>query len=51
MKKLLASPRSRFIFVLGILALGIGVIFKKINSYPSQCKPVNNQKITYSFEI
>ena len=51
MKKLLASPRSRFLFVLGILAIGIGVLSRKINSYPSQCSPVNNQKITHSFEI
>ena len=47
MKNLQAISRSKYIFVLGLLAIGIGVISKKIISYPIKCAPVNNQEITY----
>ena len=47
MKNLQAITRSKYIFVLGLLAIGIGVISKKVISYPIKCSPVNNQEITY----
>ena len=47
MKNLLASTRSKYLFVLAILAIGIGVISKKVISYPSECSPINNQEITF----
>ena len=50
MKNLVASPRSKYLFFLGILALGIGVISKKVISYPTECSPMNNQEITFIFK-
>ena len=35
MKPLLASKRSRAIFGIGIVAIGIGAISKKVISYPA----------------
>ena len=49
MKNLLASSRSKYLFVLGVLAIGIGVISKKVISYPTECSPMNNQEITYFY--
>ena len=51
MKNLLASTRSKYIVVIGILAIGIGVISKKVISYPTECSPINNQEITFLFKI
>ena len=51
MKNLLASTRSKYLFVLGVLAIGIGVISKKVISYPVDCSPINNQEITLLFKI
>ena len=51
MKNLLASTRAKYLFVLGILAIGIGVISKKVISYPTECSPINNQEITFIFKI
>ena len=51
MKNLLASTRSKYLFVLGVLAIVIGVISKKVISYPVDCSPINNQEITLLFKI
>ena len=51
MKNLLESTRSKYLFVLGLLAIGIGVASKKVISYPTECSPMNNQEITYLFKI
>ena len=51
MKNPLASTRAQYLFVLGILAIGIGVISKKVISYPTECSPINNQEITFLFKL
>ena len=51
MKNLLASKRSKYLFVLGLLAIGIGVASKKVISYPTECSQMNNQEITFLFNI
>tara|TARA_B100001115_G_C15639303_1_gene307548 strand:- start:98 stop:253 length:156 start_codon:yes stop_codon:yes gene_type:complete len=51
MKNLLANTRSKYLFVLGLLAIGIGVASKKVISYPTECSPMNNQEITFLFRI
>tara|TARA_B100000609_G_scaffold161027_1_gene132802 strand:- start:94 stop:255 length:162 start_codon:yes stop_codon:yes gene_type:complete len=51
MKNLQESTRSKYLFVLGLLAIGIGVASKKVISYPTECLPMNNQEITYLFKI
>jgi len=50
MKNLLASTRSKFLFALGLLAIGIGVASRKVISYPTECSPAS-QEITYLFKI
>ncbi len=45
-----ASKKSKYLFELGLLAIGIGFAFKKAISYPKECSP-NNQVITYLFKI
>jgi len=47
MKNPLESTRSKYIFALGILAIGIGVVSKKVISFPKECSPINNQEITF----
>ena len=51
MKNRLASTRSKYLLILGILAIGIGVISKKVISYPTECSPINNQEITFLYKI
>jgi len=50
MKNRLASKRSIYLFALGLLAIGIGFVFKKVISYPTECSPTN-QAVTYLFKI
>ena len=50
MKNLLTTSRSKYLFVLGLLAIIIGVISKKVISYPTECLPMNNQEITLIFK-
>ena len=50
MKNLIVNKRSKYLFALGILAIGIGVASKKVISYPSECSP-NNQELTFLFKI
>ena len=51
MKNILASTRSKYLFVLGIIAIAIGVISKKVISYPTECAPTNKQEITLLFKL
>jgi len=50
MKNVLTTSRSKYLFVLGLLAIVIGVISKKVISYPTECLPMNNQEITLIFK-
>ena len=40
MKNLLAINRSKYLFGLGVLDVGIGVGSKKFISYPTECSPI-----------
>ena len=51
MKNLLKTTRSKYLFLLGVLAIGIGVLSKKVISYPTECSPINNQEITFLFKL
>ena len=48
MKSLLASNRSKAILGIGILAVGIGAISKKVISYPSGGCMKGGQEITFN---
>ena len=50
MKNLLVSTRSKYLFALGVLAISIGVVSKKVISYPTECSPTNQEQ-TYLFKI
>tara|TARA_Y100001978_G_scaffold187631_1_gene188398 strand:- start:147 stop:299 length:153 start_codon:yes stop_codon:yes gene_type:complete len=50
MKNLLASKRSKYLFALGVLAIGIGIVSKKVISYPAECLPTS-QEISFQFRI
>ena len=51
MKSLLSNKRSKTILGIGIIAIGIGVISKKVISYsPSGCMK-GAQEITFNKEI
>ena len=50
MKNPLASTRSKYLLALGVLAIGIGIVSKKVISYPTECVPTN-QGISYQFKI
>ncbi len=50
MKNFQVSTRSKYLFVLGLLAIGIGVISKKVISYPTECLPINEQEITFYYK-
>ena len=50
MKSLLSSKRSRAILGIGIAALGIGAISKKIISYPSGDCMKGSQEMTLNME-
>ena len=50
MKSLLASKRSKAILGIGVLAIGIGAISKKVISYPSGgCMKVG-QEMTFNWD-
>tara|TARA_B100000609_G_C16765188_1_gene209039 strand:- start:173 stop:322 length:150 start_codon:yes stop_codon:yes gene_type:complete len=49
MKNLLANTRSKYLFALGVLAIGIGVASKKFINYPIECSP-KSEKVSYLFE-
>ncbi len=48
MKSLFTSKRSKAILVIGIFAIGIGAISKKVISYPAGGCMKDAQKMTYS---
>ena len=50
MKNFLASSRSKYLLALGVFAIGVGVVSKKVISYPTECSPMKNQKIELSFK-
>ena len=47
MKSLLKSNRSKAIFGIGIVSISIGVIAKKINSYPAGGCIKGSQELTF----
>ena len=51
MKSLLASKRSRAILGIGIVAIGIGAISKKVISYPAGGCMKGVQEMTFNKEI
>ena len=48
MKSLLASNRSKALLGIGVLAIGIGAISKKVISYPSGGCMKGGQEITFN---
>ena len=48
MKSLLASKRSKAILGIGVLAIGIGAISKKVISFPSGGCMKDAQKMTFN---
>ena len=49
MKSLLASKRSKAILGIGVLAIGIGAISKKVISYPSGECMKGGQEMTFNW--
>ena len=49
MKSLLASNRSKALLGIGVLAIGIGAISKKVISYPSGGCMKGTQEITFNW--
>ena len=48
MKYLISSKRSRAIFVIGIVAISIGLISKKVINYPANGCMKGTQEITFN---
>ena len=48
MKCLIASKRSRALFSIGIVAIGIGLLSKKVISYPAGGCMKGTQEITFN---
>ena len=46
MRNLLASDRSKWIFVIGVVAVGTAVIAKNVISSPTECVPEKGLKVT-----
>ena len=46
MKNFLASDRSKWIFVIGLVAIGAGFTAKNVISYPSECVPDKGLEVT-----
>ena len=51
MKSILASKRSKAILVIGLIAIGIGAISKKVISYPNGGCIKGSQEMTLNKEI
>ena len=49
MKYLISSKRSRALFGIGIVALSIGLISKKVTNYPAGGCMKGTQEITFNF--
>ena len=50
MKSLLASNRSKAILGIGVLAIGIGAISKKVISYPAGGCMKGGQEMTFNWD-
>jgi len=50
MKSLLTSNRSKALLGIGVLAIGIGAISKKVISYPTGGCMKGTQEITFNWE-
>ena len=50
MKSLLSNKRSKAILGIGLIAIGIGAISKKVISYPTGGCMKGNQELTFNFE-
>jgi len=50
MKYLISSKRSRALFVIGIVAISIGLISKKVINYPAGGCMKENQEITFNIK-
>ena len=50
MNSLLASKRSKAILGIGVLAIGIGAISKKVISYPSGGCMKEGQEMTFNWD-
>ena len=50
MKYLTSSKRSRALFGIGIVAIGIGLISKKVVNYPAGGCMKGNQEITFNMK-
>ena len=50
MKSLLASNRSKAILGIGVLAIGIGAISKKVISYPTGGCMKGGQEMTFNWD-
>jgi len=48
MKNLISSKRSRALFVIGIVAISIGLISKKVFNYPAGGCMKGTQEITFN---
>jgi len=48
MKYLISSKRSRAVFVIGIVAISIGIISKKVISYPAGGCMKGAQELTFN---
>ena len=46
MRNLLANERSKWIFVIGVVAIGAGITAKNVISYPTECLPENALELT-----
>ena len=51
MKSVLASKRSKAIFVIGLMAIGIGAISKKVISYSSGGCMKGSEEMTFNSAI
>ena len=50
MKSLLASNRTKALLVIGVVAIGIGAISKKVISYPSGGCMKGTQEMTFNWD-
>ncbi len=46
MRNLLAGERSKWIFVIGVCAIGVGSIAKNMILYPTECVPEKGLELT-----
>ncbi len=51
MKSLLSSKRSKAILGIGLIAIGIGAISKKVISYPTRSCIKGAQELTFNKEL